>query len=378
MLRKLVLGLLCVASLGGWTSSAFADDKPVNHLREVLRPLAKEILDVVVDDQGQSGIIVGDFSGDGRSNFGPGISEVLKSLLQELKPGLVKEDAPLTLKGEYQRINDDKNPSLIVVRTLVTIRDENGKRIDEKSLDIRDTGLIADILGVTVSLPPLATREKRNEELKQADKKPSFKQEGTVIRIASGKPYGVEFLVTSKDKAPKTAAQWENIPARAPHSENGKAFLDIARDEVYALRIYNDTPHDAAVAISIDGLSVFSFSEIRDVKSGQPKYTRYIVPPGGGIIPGWHKTNEHADSFLVTEYGKAAAAGQPTITRGKTGVVTVKFAIAWSGDDIPDAERGGRDGGNATGFGPPVKVNQTEVERHIGVERDVISVRYTR
>jgi len=95
------------------------------------------------------------------------------------------------------------------------------------------------------------------------------------------------------------------------------------------------------------------------------------------VITGWHKTNDVSDSFLVTGYGKGAA-GLIHADGSKIGVITVQFAIAWSGDDVPDVEKGARDGGNETGFGPPTRTGTNEATRHVGVVRDEISVRYTR
>jgi hypothetical protein len=169
------------------------------------------------------------------------------------------------------------------------------------------------------------------------------------------------------------------VPARAVVSKGGFPFVDIQRDEVYAIRIHNNQPDklEAAVGIAIDGIDVFHFSTIRHAATGEPKYTHFIVPPGESLITGWHKTNQSADSFLVTEYGKGAAS-QAKISRGKIGVITIKFALAWSGDAVPEAEKGARDGGNETGQGPPTKTDLKEADRHVGVLRDTISVRYTR
>jgi hypothetical protein len=167
-------------------------------------------------------------------------------------------------------------------------------------------------------------------------------------------------------------------PRYRPAGRAGKAFVDIKRDEIYAVKVHNGTKHEASITLRIDGIDVFHFSEVRDPKTKAPKYKHFIVQPGETVIPGWHKTNSRADSFLVTEYGKSAAAEEPNLSRGKIGVVTVNFALAWEGDKMPDEEKGTRDGGNATGFGPPLQVGQKEVERRTGVVRNVISVRYTR
>src|SRR5205823_2102094 len=131
----------------------------------------------------------------------------------------------------------------------------------------------------------------------------------------------------------------------------------------------------AAVTLTIDGLDVFAFTEVR-TPEGRPKYTHFVLPPGESLITGWHKTNDRADTFLVTEYGKGAISKVRDPNRGKVGVVTVTFALAWQGEQPPEEEKGSRNaGGNETGFGPPTKVNLKEAAYKIGAVREVVGVR---
>jgi hypothetical protein len=303
--------------------------------------------------------------------------------LEELDPGVVQKRAPLSLRGRDDKSPDPRDANLLRVRVTAEIIDANGGRVDEKQTVVRDTGLVAELLGATVALPPAASREKRNEILHQMIDKPNFTPAGTEIKSAPDRPFAVEILVTSKDQTPQKVKDWASVPARAVQQEDGQPFVEIKRDEVYAIRIHNnfeyeDTKYEAAVAISIDGIDVFTFSEIRNPKTNQPKYTHYVCPPGQSTIPGWHKTNERSDSFLVAEYGKGAVSKVANASRGKVGVITVRFALAWKGDVVPDAEKGARDAGNEMGFGPPTKTELKEVVRQVGVVRDVINIHYTR
>jgi hypothetical protein len=302
--------------------------------------------------------------------------------LNELQPGLVQKKANLSLRGRYDKVADPRDANLILIKVTAEITDGTGNRIDEKFAELRDTSLIAGLLGSTVSLPPAAPREKRNEILQKSLDKSSFVPEGSLIRSAPGRPYAVEILVAPIQDAPQDAKGWAKVPAREARAEDGQPFVDIKQDEVYAIRIHNDFKHgddvyEAAVVVAIDGIDVFNFSQVRDPKSNKPKYTHFVCPQGQSIICGWHKTNEQSDAFLVTEFGKGAAS-KAKIARGKIGVITVKFALAWTGAAVPEAEKGARDAGNETGFGPPILTHLKEVERHVGVVRDVISVRYSR
>jgi hypothetical protein len=378
--RSILLAVLLAAFVRG--SSAASENATLD---DSLRDLAKEIVDVVVKDQNQSAIAVGEFVGpaDLDSNSGPGLTETLKSLLNELRPGIVQRQAPLSLRGRYDKVADPRDPTArILIKVTAEITDKNATRVDEKFAEIRDTPLLANLVGATVSLPPETTPPQRNLLLQNAIARPSFAGSGNKIRTTPTSPYAIEILVTSKAAAPRDAGDWNQIPARAPRSENGQAFVDIERNEVYAIRIHNDfeergVPREAAVFVTIDGLDMFTFSEMRDPRTNRPRYSSIVVPPGTSVIPGWHKTNNRVDSFLVTEYGKGAAS-HANISRGKVGVITVRFATTAPTDKRSGTRGAVRRGRKETGFGPSAQVNLTEVDRSIGPIGDVISVRYSR
>jgi hypothetical protein len=161
---------------------------------------------------------------------------------------------------------------------------------------------------------------------------------------------------------------------RAARKEEGQAFVDIKRSEIYEIRLHNATTDEAGVTITIDGLDVFAFSEVRNPKTGGPKYTHYIIRPGKAeTIVGWHLRDNPPDnysSFLVTEYGKGASSRAVSQARAKRGVITVTFAPAHKGKP--------RSAGDETGFGPPRSVRVEPVQRTIGPVREVVSIRYTR
>jgi hypothetical protein len=385
-LASRVLTTVAIFCVSSWATRAQA---AIASLNDALKPLGQNLLEIVEKDQKQTAIAVGDFTAPPGfdANAGPGIGEALKSVLEELRPGVVQKRANLFLRGRYDKSKDPKNPELLIVKVTAEVTDSNGNFIADRIAELRDTGLIAGVLGATVSLPPAATHEKRVKELEKYLDKPEYNQSagdppGTLIKAKSDSPFSIEILVTSEDQAPKEAKGWREVAPRAPRTEGGEPFVEIKRNEVYAIRVHNGfeyegTKYEAAVAVSIDGIDAFTFSEIRDAK-GKPKYTHYIVPFGQSTIPGWHKTNEHSDSFLVTKYGQGAASQQPERSRGKVGIITFRFALAWTGNSVPDAEKGARDASNETGFGPPVQTELKEVARQVGTVRDVISVRYTR
>jgi hypothetical protein len=320
-------------------------------------------------------ISVGDFRGPARydNNYGPGIQERLAAQLHALKVR-VDRKAPTTVTGEYLVVEDKHVKDLIAVRLIARVYDKNGEVLTTLQADLRGTNDVGQILAPTVSLPVNGDRKTRNEELKKHLDKPSVHIKGTRISASPDSPYSVEVLV-------KTKAHDKARP-RAPRIEGGQAYVDLRRDELYELRLHNASKHDAAITIHIDGLDVFTFSDVRDPKTGRPKYRYYIVVPKYPFdVVGWHKRNEPPNnflSFLVTAYGKGASAYAPEKAVGKTGTITLTFAMAWTGK-TPEEEKYARDaGGNETGFGPPVSRRINELQRQIGVVRDIVTIRYSR
>lgn len=325
----------------------------------------------ILDRHGGS-LTIGQFTGPAQhlTNFGPGIMDVLTQELTRLKVGVAMQ-APVSLQGEIVKglVKDPSLPSdLLVLKLLFRLYDRTGEPITELPLrvELKENDDLARVLGATGSLSPKGDKMQRNQDLQDilsGDKGPRL--DGTRILASDKSPFAVELVVKG---AP-----------RQPRLEKNNVFVDIERDEIYEVRLHNNFHLDAAITLHIDGLDVFTFSDVRDAK-GKPRYSHFILPPNSvTAIQGWHKRNDPPDnflSFLVTEYGKGASR-QATQPAGKLGIITVTFAYAWTGD-MPAEERGARDSGNETGFGPPVSQRVQEVQRHIGVVRDVVSIRYTR
>ncbi len=229
---------------------------------------------------------------------------------------------------------------------------------------VTDTGEVVDLVGATTRLFPNDVQEDRQEDLTRSILDPSFHLDGTAISAAAGDPYRIEILCNEKP-----------LPVR---DEEGHAFVSIHRDQEYVIRVVNASPHDAAVFISIDGLSIFEFSELRG-SDGRPRYKHYILPPNpsGDLFRGWHKTNQLVDRFLVTEYSKSAAGRLGKAANGDSiGTITVRFHAAWDPNGPPPSDEDATKGDSATGFGPPVRQVAREVRRQVGRLRSSISVRY--
>lgn len=199
---------------------------------------------------------------------------------------------------------------------------------------------------------------------------------GTVIR-APGSPYGIEILVVP----PKGPAQ--PLPAV---DEGGLAFVDIGKDQLYAIRLINDSPHAAGVILTIDGINTLAFSQNPAfVQTG-----KWVVAPGAvGFVKGWHIGGPlkprtppvGALAFKVTDYGDSAAA-EMGITGDSIGTITAVFCAAWEDPRNPpkdEVDLGNSSRGDlATGKGPPVDQKAAPRFLHYGRPRASISVRYSR
>ena len=320
----------------------------------------------LLEQKGNDAIAVGEFRGPARlvSSSGPSISKALADSLKKIGVP-VKRLAALEVNGDYRDVEDRATKRVAVEIKARIIDDKGAELVAFEPRGILDLSSIASLIGSTVAVPSEGTDQQLDRALREAIKNPKVHIDGTRIAADPASLYAIEVLINSGT---------DSVPRPAVKDDDGFAFVKIRRGEIYALRLINDSPHDAAVLLTVDGLSVFAFS-------ANTNYTRWIVPSKQSlVVPGWHRTNSVSDSFQVTEYAKSAAAeklpGSTTV-----GTITAVFAAAWPEDAKPPQDeaptrRGGP--GNATGKGPPVGTSFTEVARVIGRFRASVSVRYTK
>ena len=282
----MVACLAIVTSLAGPSPARAGDDLHVE-----MAEVAKQIK-LLLDQRGQDAIAVGDFRGPAKlaASAGPAISKALTDELKAIGVA-VKRRAELEVNGDYHDV-EDKASKLLAVQIKAHIVDRTGDEVVAfEPRGILNVTTIATLIGVTTILPPAASDEDRNKQLTEDVDNPKVHLANTRISAGPDSPYAIEILVKSgTDYHPRAASK----------DDDGFAFLKIRRDEIYAVKLINDSPHDAAVTLTIDGLSVFAFSE-------NSNYTHWIVRSKEALtIPGWHRTNKVSDSFQVTEYARSA------------------------------------------------------------------------
>jgi hypothetical protein len=317
----------------------------------------------VLDKQELKVVAVGTFTGStGRDgNVGPEIQHKLAAILIGLKFTINPEDFQAEIKGEYFPMVHPQQ-KVQGVRLEAKIRASDGTPLgDLLPRFIFGQEAVPRMIGRPADMSPNADARQMSDAFKRSLDDPPVHLADTLIKTRADSPYAIEVLVkqssTYKPRAAHIAAQ--QIP-----------LVTINNNEVYAVRLINNSPHDAAVALTIDGLTMYSFSE--------KQYTFVIVPPKSStLIKGWHLSNEQTQEFKVTEFPASASAKLKLSPSEKTGTICAAFSAAWTSDaNKPNDESTTR--GLATGFGDVIDQKFVEVKRHIGNMREAIVVRYTR
>lgn len=181
--------------------------------------------------------------------------------------------------------------------------------------DPRDASSVAAIVGPNAVLAPDGTEKERHDQLKAGvtDPEPGLTPPSAGVPGAEApNPPGVtsepaagsvKSALRAKEKSPYAVEVRVGGQPRVPEVRDGLVFVPIRQGEAYSIILNNDSDLDAAVALMIDGLSVF-FSESR-TPAGTP-YDHYVVPAHRTLeIKGWHRNNKKADQIKVGSYSES-------------------------------------------------------------------------
>jgi hypothetical protein len=322
----------------------------------------------LLDSERESSIALNQFNAPARlaSNSSSGIRKALEEALRK-RDVRIKKNARLEITGEYREV-EDPHDKKTVVRFLGHIVDQDtGRPVSECEVKVDNITSMAVLVGATMELPPTPVRDDREQSIREGIRKPSAHVASTRISAAPRSPFAIEILT-----GPAACSDLELRPREAVIDE-GQAYMNIRTDERYAVLLINNASFDVAVTLTIDGLSMFAFSENKD-------YGYVIVPQHSrGLITGWHRTNENAEKFVVTDYARSAAASRSLAPSADLGVITACFAAAWPDKGKPPPDEGMPDRASlATGRGPITRTDFVAVERRMGRLRASISVRYTK
>ena len=337
-----------------------------------------------------------DQSANALGNFGPGLRAELMLAFEAVNMELeekgemfvtIGENATYTVQGRYS-IGDDPDDlgteahkRLLAVEVTIEITNGVEKQSDFTFYLSRERDIIA-AEGLNVSFGDrersetrqahIAIRKVREASFRTSVTSPKspYHVDGSKIKTGRQSPYAIELLTRSP--------VGQTYSPRAPKSDGGPLpFVPVGVGEVYGVKIYNNSDQEIGVAMKIDGIDQFTFSEERDQSTGRPQFTSWIVAPNSSFtIKGWHVSadNSREDNlaaFQVTKYGEGASKFVKDVDPKTNGVITVAIANAFD-------PQGGKSSATETGFGPPVKQNQKVVHRTLEPPHEFLAIRYAR
>jgi hypothetical protein len=324
-------------------------------------------------------------------NFGPGLRaelilafEAVNKQLQGDKKEFVTiaDNAAFKVRGSYS-IEDDRNDGgspkrqrLLAVEVNIEITDGTEKQSDLTFFLTRGRDIVA-AEGLSIKLDPDAGKKDQHKEIRKAldalesggdDAKPMFVVEGTKIKTNKDSEYAIE-LVTRSPVGTKYSP-------RGPKSDSGALpFVPVGVGEIYGIKIYNKSDRRISVAMKIDGIDQFTFSEERNEKTARPRFTSWIVGAKSSFtIKGWHisadnSRKDNLSAFQVTKYGEGASKFAKSVDQNLNGVISVAIATEFVSGSRGDSE---------TGFGPPVEQKQKVVKVKMNPPHEFLSIRYSR
>lgn len=379
MFRRSVL--LTVAALAGLLAGSAPTARAAEasaEMRKEINKIALAIKDVLATE-GQKTVSIGKISGTEAiaSGAGPGMTQILTEELT--KAGVtVQPDAEAVIQGQFSMTRAAQAGDELALRIQTELVDQNGKALAAFNLaangkfgaSVKSEEAVTAALGITGAVPADGTPAERADRIRENLANPPGQVTGGSKFFAdASSPYGVEIV--------------SNGAALPVSLENKVGQCDVPLKQSYIIQCYNNSEYDCAVRVSIDGLSIFHFSEIRQTsgpKAGQPLYDSYVIPAKSFVqLKGWHKTNERVDSFVVDDLAKGASViAKQQVAEAKVGMITCQFCAAWdiNGSPPPDEPPAKKGTPRATGMGPPIGVVVKEAKRNIGVLRSTVALRY--
>ncbi len=346
-------------------ASAAQSARANNALRAEVAEAAKQIKSRL-EGRNVTSVTVSDVRGPAAwpATGGPGVVELL---IEELaKIGLSdKPQSSVGITGMFRLVQDQATsvPSAEIEFRLVNPSDDPiGEPIKR---NITDTSTIISLFGPSVSFPPDMPDSERLAALAKSIERPNVRVSGTRVSNPRSK-FAVEVIV-------------EGTPAHV-ENKDGLAFVEIRRNQTYSVMVHNGSDREVAVSLAIDGLSMFTFSELKDKKTGGPRYAHLMFPANSSFeIKGWHVNDTVSDSFKVVEYSKSAVASLQR-EKSRIGTITVTFSECSQPDDqfASDLRSDVSEDFDATGRGERIEQKFEPVDRKVGAIIDTVSIRYTK
>ncbi|GAB4141113.1 MAG: hypothetical protein Tsb009_10800 [Planctomycetaceae bacterium] len=359
----------------GLTIPTQASDVP-DALRQELRLLSQDVAKII-EKKGGGAIALGEISGsvDVVGHAGPGIQLVLAEELRNAGLSVDNSRFRFELSGRYQPFKDSPinrklaggrasdASNLYAVKLVAFLIDrDTGEPLAERPTGrlIFGRETVPAMLGLNLSHPPLRDPRDISDQIERARKEKQISLSGTEIRGLTGQ-YAIAILVK----------KGTNYVAQPVRMQGSHPFVDLNESDIYGVRLINNSKHEAAVDLRIDGVGCFAFS------SSKSKY--WLVAPGEKVdILGWHRDQNVTTEFkVVSNFPDTAAAKLNLRPSPSIGLITASFSACWPSDSSPPSDEPLL-AGRGTGFGDDLKIKTQSVARTIGQTRDTLSVRYER
>lgn len=226
---------------------------------------------------------------------------------------------------------------------------------------------------VEVSTDPSVTERQRQKEIAEALENPSAHFLNNQIVAKEGSAFGIEIRIVRERRLVEGVSVVSKSDVCAPKDIDGQAYVELNKGDEYVIRLHNRQNFEVACKVSIDGLSMFAFSEEGNFDS------QVVVPSGKAVdVPGWYVKSKATDAFEIGQYANSAAKAKGIPMSG-TGTITVSFQACWDPTGHPpDDEFNPKSADSATTRGRRIEQSYEKVSKVIGAQRAVVTVRYKR
>ena len=233
----------------------------------------------------------------------------------------------------------------------------------EVTEDISGNEAVPRLFGIAVSLSGDESSSQIQQITAEAMERDGSFIRGSEVFSSPDSPYSMEILLKNalEDK-------YQPVMARLL-GESHRPFTEIPMDHDFAIRLNNYTDKEAAVNLTLDGVSSFAFSEVR--RGG----ANWLVPkaegqqPGSITIHGWDKNDLESFKFRTVGFPKGALAELDLEPNEAMGQITAQFSESY--------EKGSART-RSIGKGELILEAKKSVPRDIGPLRSTIHIRYER
>ncbi len=369
---KAFLAALLVGGVGQPGLAADPPDVGTRRVEAAAEVIAKAIKKTLSEKNRPLTVGLGQFSGTpilGNISV-QGFGKHLKQALERIDVKVTRR-AGVIVSGQVTTVETEGNPGL---RVVVDLKTADLKSLGSFGQTIAGASPLA-MAGVNFDLPaepkpgqtPAELDQERKDTLRDEVKDPKPQVEGGAgkdkgtVRPAPDSRFGMQILVR----------RGQRLEAQVPEVDEGLVYVELFRGEEFSVRLTNDSKFEAAVLLTLDGVSMFATAE-----DGTDPSSMVIVKPDKHVdVPGWFITKKRVQAFKVIGFPESVAAdlGQP---QSEAGVVTALFHPCWDPADPPPFP--GAKGGSGIGRGRELDGDFRKVRREIGKPLAAISIRYER